>query len=478
MKTPRLAAAYVRISDDAEGLGLGVIRQQQDCLALAASLGWQVPPDRIYVDNDLSAYAPPGKLPKRPEYDRLVDDISAGEVNAILCWHTDRLHRTPLELEHYIIAADKHDVELRTVRAGTVDLSTPNGRAIARTMCAWARQESEHKSERIGRKHQELADDGKDHGGGTRPYGYEADRVTICVPEAVEIRGMFNNLLAGWSIHAIVGDLNRRKVPTVKGSVWKGGTVKRLMLGGRVAGLREHRRAEHGLGANIVAVATWPAIVDRATWEAARSILVPTGGVVHRTPRTYLLSGLVRCGRKGCGKKLVTRPNSAGKRGMVCASGDPHNGCGRLRVDAEGIEEMVEKFALRRLSDPRFLTSIAAIPEDVAPILDDIVRDEHRLTALAAAFGDSVDDDPIEYRLAAGRIRARVEANRGRVARSQSRTVAVSIDPLTVRTNWPTFDISQRRALVDLAVESVTVVSAITRGLNRFDPRRVTIVGR
>jgi hypothetical protein len=59
----RRAAIYCRISDDREGAGLGVARQEADCRERAERLGWVVA--GLYVDNDLSAYS--GRV--RPEYD-------------------------------------------------------------------------------------------------------------------------------------------------------------------------------------------------------------------------------------------------------------------------------------------------------------------------------------------------------------------------------------------------------------------------
>lgn len=78
---------YCRISDDREGAGLGVARQEADCHERAAQLGWTVA--GLYVDNDLSAFS--GK--NRPEYRRLLEDLRSGVINAVIAWHTDRLHR-------------------------------------------------------------------------------------------------------------------------------------------------------------------------------------------------------------------------------------------------------------------------------------------------------------------------------------------------------------------------------------------------
>jgi site-specific DNA recombinase len=85
----RQAAIYCRISDDREGAGLGVARQEADCRERAKRLGWTVA--GLYVDNDFSAYS--GKI--RPEYRRLLADLRAGVLDAVIAWHTDRLHRSP-----------------------------------------------------------------------------------------------------------------------------------------------------------------------------------------------------------------------------------------------------------------------------------------------------------------------------------------------------------------------------------------------
>jgi site-specific DNA recombinase len=90
------AAAYAHISEDRDGTGLGVARQEKDCRALAQRRGWHVV--NVYVDNDISAYS--GK--PRPQYRQMLDDIKSGLIRAVVVWHLDRLHRQPRELEEFI----------------------------------------------------------------------------------------------------------------------------------------------------------------------------------------------------------------------------------------------------------------------------------------------------------------------------------------------------------------------------------------
>ena len=129
-----------------DGHGLGVERQEQDCRELGARLGWTVV--EVFADNDLSAYS--GK--RRPRYRAMLEAMPAGRIGAVLAWHTDRLHRSPIELEEYIAACnDGRDVPTHTVQAGPLDLSSPSGRMVARQLGAVARYESEHRSERVRR---------------------------------------------------------------------------------------------------------------------------------------------------------------------------------------------------------------------------------------------------------------------------------------------------------------------------------------
>ena len=90
----------------------------------------------------------------------------------MLAWHTDRLHRSPTELEDYVDVCERRKVVTQTVKAGELDLTTPSGRAVARTLGAWARFEVEHKSERTRRAQRQAAEAGR-WLGGRPPFGWD-----------------------------------------------------------------------------------------------------------------------------------------------------------------------------------------------------------------------------------------------------------------------------------------------------------------
>jgi DNA invertase Pin-like site-specific DNA recombinase len=246
---PQAAGIYTRISDDRNATHLGVTRQRQDCEDLARRLGWPIAAH--YEDNDVSAYS--GKT--RPEYRRMLDDLRLGRIDAILAWHPDRLYRSLRDLEELIDLAEASGALIQTVSAGTVDLASPTGRAVARTIGTWARFESEHKAERIRRQQAQLALSGRPSGGGTRPFGYAVDQVTLDATEAAVIREMKDRVLAGDSLRSLATNLNARGVRTPTGRQWRQSVIRALLLRPRYSGQRQYQ-------GEVVAKATWPAIIS------------------------------------------------------------------------------------------------------------------------------------------------------------------------------------------------------------------------
>jgi site-specific DNA recombinase len=330
------AGIYARISSDRDGDNLAIGRQLADCEQLAERNGWQVV--ERYVDADISAYS--GK--PRPEYARMLEEIEAGVVEAVLVYHADRLHRHPRELEDFIDLCQRQKVKLATA-TGETDLSTHEGQLIARIQGAVARKESDDKSRRIRRKHEELAQAGRLSGGGTRPFGYEADRRTIRPDEAATIRECARRALAGDSLRSLCLDLNDRGVPTVTGTPWKSQTLKRILVSARISGQREHR-------GDIVAKAEWPAIIKPGETQRLRAKLNDPDRRTNRSARRYLLTSLLRCHH--CQGKLVARARDDGAKRYVCASGPNFGGCGKTTIVADPLEQFVVEAVLHRLDSP------------------------------------------------------------------------------------------------------------------------------
>ncbi|MGT2461096.1 recombinase family protein [Sinomonas atrocyanea] len=228
------AAVYVRISDDKAGVGLGVQRQETDCQKLAESLS--IEDVVLFSDNDVSAYS--GR--RRPGYEAMLEQLAAGGFSAVIAWHGDRLHRSPIELEAYIDIVEKHGVETHLVTGGRVDLGTPTGRMIARTVGNMARYESEHKAERIVRAHRQAAEQGRWRGG-LRPFGYLDDGQTPHPEEAALVLRAYKDVLEGTSLSELCRHWNAKGIQTTTGRAWGTQSLKQLLLRERNYGASVYR---------------------------------------------------------------------------------------------------------------------------------------------------------------------------------------------------------------------------------------------
>jgi site-specific DNA recombinase len=389
------AAVYCRISQDRIGAGLGVDRQREDCERLAATLGFGV--TEIHIDNDVSAYS--GK--SRPGYTALLDSITAGEIDAVLVWHLDRLHRSPLELEHYITVCEPRGVPTHSVRSGPLDLSSATGRMTARIAGAVSRHESELKAERVHRAKQQAQADGK-WLGGRRPLGYEPDGVTLRESEADEIRAAIRDVLVGDSLRSIATRWNAASMTTVTGKRWSTSAVRAVLLRPRNAGLVGNLKRVDG-------EAGWPAIVDRETWDALRQLLSDPNRLTRSggTSRKLLGSFLYFC---ECGAR-------------VTSGGQTRHGVGRyacpemhLRRAATEIDYMVKRF-IEKLLRERKLRAPVRRP-DTQPLRErlSVLRAREIQVATLIADPDS-GMTSTQFKAANDQIQAQIAATRAELRR-------------------------------------------------------------
>jgi site-specific DNA recombinase len=462
----RAAAVYARISSDPEGDRLGVTRQTEDCQTLAERKGWPVA--EVYIDDDRSAYS--GK--PRPEYRRMLEAISARAIDGLIVYNLDRLHRQPRELEAFFDVVDAAGLTALASVEGDINLASHDGRFHARILGAVARKSSDDLSRRIRRKNDERALAGLPTGGGTRPFGYRADRVTVEPVEAVLVREAAERVLAGESVRAIATDWNGRGIATAAGHAWTVETLRRMLYSARLSAQREHR-------GEIVAPGQWEAILKPEVTARLRAVLAERSRTRARPARRYLLTGLLRCGL--CDAVLVARPQANGARRYVCARGVGFSGCGRLAVLAESIEGLLADAVLYRLDSPELAAALSgAAAADVATAAEQLAltRDREQLEELATAYGQKLITFA-EWLAARKPIEARIEAGRKKLSRL-SRSAAIDAylgRAADLRAIWATLPLDRQRAIVAAVLDRVVVRPAV-RGRTLFDPARIEPVWR
>lgn len=449
MRKPQSAAIYLRISQDRTGQALGVRRQEQDTLALAERLGWQV--GEVYVENDTSA----SKGARRPVYQRMLADVESGARDGILVYSCDRLTRRLSELATFLDWRAQHDVPFVTTEGD--DSTTSSGRMIIGIKASVAQGEAERISERVARKWVQKAEAGLPHGNRHRPYGFGPDRITHVPAEVKVIRQAVDRVLAGTTLTEVIADLRRRNVPTATGTtLWQRGALRSMLLNPRLAGLRVHQ-------GQVVGKGVWAPIITVEQHEALVAML--TGGDGRPFgwgSRAHLLTGLLVCGCCGTGMNSSTRSYQCVK---------DRGGCGSVAVNIERTDGLVEE--LMRLRMER--AEIEVMPQDDSAELDaEITRLAQKIEAIQGAY-DADELDTIDYARSMKVTRAKLtEATRARAASTASRA---QVHAARGSVAWDTASLAQRRSILGLRIESIVVAKADKRG-GRFDPARISVVWR
>ncbi len=420
---------YLRQSQDKANDELAVSRQRDDCLKLCKARSWE-PVE--YVDNDTSA-----SKGRRPSYERMLQDIRDGRIQAVVAWDLDRLHRQPIELESFITLADEKRIALATV-GGEADLSTDNGRLFARIKGAVARAEIERKSARQKRAALQRAEQGRAHSGGRRPFGYH-DKITIHAAEAKLVRKAYAAALKGEALNSIAAQWNDAGITTTTGGLWRSSTVRQVLLNPRYAGLRSYRGE---ILKDVDGQAQWPAVVDEHTWEAVHNLITQPARRKNLTPgRKYLLTGIAVCG-------VCDTPLSSGNDGYpayVCRS----KGCFAVVRKQGPVDDLVVDLVLGYLSRP-----------DAANLLIDQAREDidalrrrervlmDRLDALAVDYADEILDRR-GYQVARERVESQlVEVTAEMHGGDRNRLLEGLVKAKNPRKVWDKKTLDNRRAII------------------------------
>lgn len=443
------ATIYARQSLDKRGDELAVARQLEACRAFCAEHGWTVAEE--IVDNDRSATS----TAERPGFERLL----LASPRRVVVWHVDRLVRLTRDLERVIDTG----MNVHAVKAGHLDLSNPAGRAVARTITAWATYEGEQKAERQRVANRQRAARGAAQWS-RRPFGFERveGRAVIVVDEAKVIQKATERVLAGETLKSIADDLNARGVTTSTGTAWAVTPLKRVLLNPRNVGRVVYKGEDMGrLG---------PVILEDDTYERLRAKLTdPRRRNAPSTQVKHLLSGLARCSE--CDAPMFAT-NTASKR-------VPKYGvyrclrCSRARR-REYVDALVEGVILARLARPDASSLLSAEVDVLALAREaDTLRD--RRDGLAAMLAEGLMSEGA-VREQARKLQSRINELAGQVdAATSTSPLAPLVGTEDVRAAWEGLTVLHRRAVIDALM--IVWIEAAGKGA-RFTPEQVRIEWR
>ena len=447
-------AVYARISHSPDGKTIGVDRQEKLCRALADARKWYVVD--VYTDNDESAYT--GKK-KRPAYARMLADIEAGALDAIVAIDQDRIARTMSELAPFLDLCAKTSTTI-LLDSGEIDTTSADGRLKAQILGAVAENESAKKAERQRRAHEDAAERGRPFIG-HRAYGYDFDNLTLLADEAKIVPRDLRPLPEGRSIALDRSIVERARCAHVHGEAREGNgrdvevgnthTLRAMLKNARYAGKRTH----HGVA---VADGDWTPIVTVEEHERAVALLQR-----HATPgrpTKHLLAGVVRCA--SCGWVMVTSAPKNAARRYVCTK-RPEGGCGAMSINAEPLEEWIAEAIVFRLDSARFRRAAGKPTKKTKGVDVSLADIERQLDELATDHGNG-EITKREWYAARAPLQRRREAALRSIAMETEHAALrpfTGADPSAV---WEELSTDARRDVVRALIDRIDVRPVVTRG--------------
>jgi site-specific DNA recombinase len=341
-------AIYTRKSTE-EGLeqefnSLDAQRESGEAFILSQkSAGWELVPDH-YDDGGFS-----GGSMDRPALARLMADIAAGRVDAVVVYKVDRLSRSLLDFAKMMEVFEKHRISFVSVTQ-QFNTASSMGRLILNVLLSFAQFEREMIAERTRDKMGAARRKGK-WVGGMPGLGYDVvgGKLVVNEAEAALVREIFELYLKEQSLLRVTEILNGRgarlkswrtkKGTPHGGGLWTKGTVRRLLASPTYIGKVEYRGEVYpGEHKAIVDAGVFKKVQDRLAAARADS----KGSSSNR--HGFLLRGLIRCTR--CNSVMTSVCSRKGRKvyRYYACNAVHHRGtsaCDVRSVPAEAFEKFV-----------------------------------------------------------------------------------------------------------------------------------------
>jgi site-specific DNA recombinase len=222
----------------------------------------------------------------------------------------------------------------------------------------------------------------------------------------------------------------------------------------------------------------WDPIITVAQRDRVLAKMTARAVSGRRAPRSYLLSGMLRCGK--CGTTLYSAARTSGNdvrtRRYVCLSGPDHGGCGKLTVVAAPVEELLTDAVLTRLDTPALADALAgrvAADTELAAVADALAADQARLDELAGLYAAGAVTAR-EWMTARDPIQARVRDAQRRLAHAADTGPLHSVIGAgsRLRREWDTLTLDRQQAIIKTVLDHA-VIGAGTPGARALDINRV-----
>ena len=345
----------------------------------------------------------------RPGFQRLLADARAGRFEAVVVYDVSRGSRDVADW--FLFRREMQALGVRVLSATNAlgDMDDPNAFltellsvGLGQHMVLQSRQKS-IAGKRIRAERGLFC-------GGVPPYGYSiADgRYTIDTAQADVVRLIFERYASGASYAEIIAELDRRGVRTRTGRRFERTALHDILSNIRYTGRylwfdREerhmHRHVGHDNPDKVIIPDGIPPIISEEVFLAVKSRMSSNKTQQRTSYRTYLLSGLIRCGECGSAMSgITTRSRGREYPCYVCLGKRTEKKCSLRNAKADILDqyvisavrdqilsEAVMQEAARRISAT--LATRSCMADSIRMEMDRLERKNRSLTNLVLDIG-------------------------------------------------------------------------------------------
>ena len=271
--------------------------------------------ENIYIDNGISGK----KADKRPEFMKMIGMAKSKEhpFDVILVWKFSRFARNQEESIVYKSLLKKNHVDVMSVSEPLID--GPFGTLIERII-EWM---DEYYSIRLSGEVLRGMTEKALRGGyqSSLPLGYRMNKDTgipyIYEEEAVIVRKIYNDYIAGHSYLEIARELNALGYKTKRGATFEGRTVEYILSNPFYYGAVRWNRQNHdnhtikSISDWIIAEGKHEPLIDKETWDLVQHLIALRSKPYKARAAGHMkhwLGGIVKC--SDCGASLMAGLNA------------------------------------------------------------------------------------------------------------------------------------------------------------------------
>lgn len=347
-----------------------------------------------FIDDGIS-----GRNDDRQAFKDAIAFCKVNRVDYFICWSTSRFARNRVDAPWYKRQLSKCGTKMVYVSMH-LDSSTKEGFMLEGILELFDDFQSRQIADDTLRSMIKNAREGY-YNGGNVPFGYEVieagkrKRLAIAVNEALVVRTMFQDALAGAGAKTIAMKLNaegwsRRGFPWSKATV--GGILRNWVYCGYIVFNRFDRREKRARPPEEwIRTSSHAPIVDEKTFaevQAGLNARAPEHATVAgSTKSTHFFTGMLRCGQ--CGRAMMIETatgRSATYSYYNCSGAIKGLGCPPRRVRARPLDEFIADFLVTRMMSKANLQGTA---DEIKKVTGDWAAErEQRRKALTSELVD------------------------------------------------------------------------------------------